>query len=238
MESIHKQRGINRKPLKLLARLGQKIAYIAVTFSYRKHYQPLVGHENVLSEGERDCETRWKSICRALEPLGIKNLLDIGCGEGYYVIHSAREPNCSAFGIEADSSRVCIAQNQISYLGVSRAAVIRDEVSLESVDALPIFDVILLLSVAHHIMFSFGEDYCREFIKQLRGHTRKALIFEMGQSDETSAAWAKALPDMGDDPHEWIRKFLLSCGYRDVVKIATTKSYFGDRDRAMFIAYP
>ena len=230
------QRGINRKPLGLWPRLGQKLSYLAVTWSYRKHYQPLIGQDGALSAGERECETRWDNIRKILEPLAIKSLLDVGCGEGYYVIRAAREFGCYALGVEADYSRVCVAQNQISYLGVDRAAVMRDEISLESIDKLPIFDAILFLSVAHHIVFSFGEDYCREFMRQLHGHVRKALIFEMGQSDETNAKWAKSLPDMGADPHEWIRKFLLSCGYSDVMKVGTAKSYFGDRNRAIFIA--
>lgn len=232
------QRGINRKPLKFLARLGQNLSYLTTIWSYGKRYQSLVGRERIFSAGGRECEARWKNIREALEPLGIKNLLDIGCGEGYYVIRAAHELGCYALGIEADYSRVCIAKNQISYLDVDRAAVMRDEVSLETIDKLPIFDAILLLSVVHHIMFSFGEDYCREFMKHLRGHIKRALIFEMGQSDESNAKWAKSLPNMGDDPHRWIQNFLLSCGYDDVVKIGTAKSYFGDRNRAIFIARP
>jgi cyclopropane fatty-acyl-phospholipid synthase-like methyltransferase len=230
------QRGINRKPLGFLPRLGQKLSYFIATQSYRKHYQPLIGQDGTLSAGERECETRWNNIRKALEPLAIKNLLDIGCGEGYYVVRAARELGCYALGIEADRSRVYIAQNQISYLRVDRATVVSDEVSLESIDELPTFDAVLFLSVVHHIMFSFGEDYCRQLMKRLRGHIKKALIFEMGQSDEVNAKWAKTLPDMGVDPHAWIQDFLFSCGYKNVRKIALVRSYFGDSDRAMFIA--
>ena len=236
MKNMHAQRGINRKPLGFWPRLGQKLSYITATWTYRKHYQPLIGHHGAFSAGERECEMRWDNIRKVLEPLSIKNLFDIGCGEGYYVIRATRELNCYALGVEADYSRACVAQNQISYWNVNRAAVICDEISVDTIDKLPIFDAIIFLSVAHHIMFSFGEDYCQGFMKRLHGHTRKALIFEMGQSDEANAKWAKSLPDMGINPHEWIRKFLLSCGYADVMKIGTAKSYFGDRDRAIFIA--
>lgn len=231
------QRGINRRPIRLVGRLGQKLWHFYLTRSY-SGYQPIFDGKRWSSSGKRDCEERWNYIRGQLYKYDVGNLLDVGCGEGYYLIKTAKELGCYSVGIEADYSRFCIAQSQISRFGVRRASVLYDEVSVESVSKLPVFDAVLFLSVAHHMMYSLGEDYCRKFLSCLRQHTRKALLFEMGQSDESHAKWANLLPDMGDNPHERIHKFLLSCGYSEVAEIGESKSYFGDRYRAVFCARP
>ena len=66
----------------------------------------------------------------------------------------------------------------------------------------------------------------------------KVMIFEMGQSDEHKNKWSKSLPDMGSDPHEWIKKFILNCGYSKAEKIGESDSYQKEKKRAIFRVEP
>ena len=72
----------------------------------------------------------------------------------------------------------------------------------------------------------------------IREKTGKTLIFEMGQSDETSTYWASLLPDMGAQPHDWIADFLRTCGFSKVVKTGETDAYRSGIRRALFLAQP
>ena len=105
------------------------------------------------------------------------------------------------------------------------------------VAALPAFDSVVFLSVLHHMMYQHGVDYCRDLMQLVAEKTRKVCFFEMGQSDEHRESWAKAMPDMGPDPHEWIAAFLKESGFSRIEKIGTASSYAGETQRALFAAY-
>ena len=72
----------------------------------------------------------------------------------------------------------------------------------------------------------------------LRQKIGKAMIFEMGQSDESFHDWSRKLPDMGGDPHAWIEQFLRSCGFSRVTKIGESDSYRSGVKRAIFRVEP
>jgi hypothetical protein len=69
-------------------------------------------------------------------------------------------------------------------------------------------------------------------------NTERALVFEMGQSNETAMYWASLLPDMGSDPQEWIKHFLLSCGFSEASKMGETDAYRSSQRRSVFVARP
>jgi len=52
------QRGINRRPLKLLTRFGLALSYFLTTLAYRKRYQPLAGDKGNVTSSERECSQR------------------------------------------------------------------------------------------------------------------------------------------------------------------------------------
>ena len=94
------------------------------------------------------------------------------------------------------------------------------------------------MSVMHHMMYSKGADYCKNILIALRKAIGKVMIFEMGQSNELKNKWATRLPNMGDNPHKWIRNFLLSAGFSMVEKIGESDSYQKDQNRAIFKVKP
>ena len=200
-------------------------------------YQPVSMDDKVLSRGDRDCSDRWQIISNVLAQ-GADTLLDLGCAEGYFVSRAAREYACFSVGIDADVRRLTVAQdlnviNKNEYAGFMYA-----HMSMEFIRKLPQFDVVIFLAVLHHVMYQHGVDHARELMACIREKTKKTLVFEMGQSNETSMYWASHLPDMGSGPHEWIRDFLLSCGFSKADKVGETDAYHSNSRRSIFVARP
>jgi O-antigen chain-terminating bifunctional methyltransferase/kinase len=200
-------------------------------------YHPISMDGKVVSEGERHCSDRWDVISKVLSEKP-DTVLDLGCAEGYFVSRAAREYGCFTLGVDADVRRLTVAQELNVINKNDRAGFMYANITPEFLRKLPPFDVVIFLAVLHHVMYEHGVDYAREYMKSIRDKTRKALVFEMGQSNETSMYWASHLPDMGADPHQWIAEFLLSCGFSKVEKAGETDAYHSNFRRGVFVARP
>ena len=200
-------------------------------------YHPVSMRGRSLAAGERQCSDRWQ-VLRGVLGQGADSVLDLGCAEGYFVSRAAREYGCFALGIDADVRRLTVAHevsliNKNEYAGFMYA-----HMTVEFLRKLPQFDVVIFLAVLHHLMYEHGVDYAREFMTCLRTKTKRTLVFEMGQSNETSMDWASRLPDMGANPHAWIRDFLVTCGFSRVEKVGETDAYRSNTRRSIFLAGP
>lgn len=225
----------------LLDRELNGFSYRAYRFALRRlvkqvqPYHPVSMDGKLLSQGERECSDRWQVIKGVLAD-GADSVLDLGCAEGYFVSRAAKEYGCFAVGIDADVRRLTVAQDLNLMNKGERAGFVYAHMSKEFLHKLPQFDVVVFLAVLHHVMYEHGVDYARELMTEIRAKTKKALIFEMGQSTESSMYWASQLPDMGPDPHEWIKDFLLSCGFSKANKVAETDAYHSNSRRGLFVA--
>lgn len=199
-------------------------------------YHPVSMEGQLLSGGERECSDRWQVI-RDVLAQGADSVLDLGCAEGYFVSRAASEYKCFALGIDADVRRLTVAQDLNLINKGEHAGFMYAHMSMEFLRKLPQFDVVIFLAVLHHVMYEHGVDYAREFMMGVRAKTKKALVFEMGQSNESSMYWASFLPDMGANPHEWIKDFLLSCGFSNAQKVAETDAYHSTSRRGIFVAH-
>ena len=198
-------------------------------------YHPVEINGEVLAKGERQCSDRWAIIGKVLSE-GADTVLDLGCAEGYFVSRAAQEYGCFALGIDADVRRLTVAQDLNIINKNKGAGFMHANITMDFLRKLPTFDVVIFLAVLHHVMYEHGVDYAREFMSHIRAKTNKALVFEMGQSNETSMGWASLLPDMSPDPHKWIEDFLLSCGFTSVVKAGETDAYQSNSRRGVFLA--
>jgi O-antigen chain-terminating methyltransferase len=200
-------------------------------------YHPISIEGKLVSKGERECSDRWSVINEVIsETPG--SVLDLGCAEGYFVQRVAREHRCFVLGVDADVRRLTVAQDVSVFNKNERAGFMYAHITHEFLKTLPTFDIVIFLSVLHHVMYEHGVDYAKEFMKIIREKTAKSLIFDMGQSNETGMKWASLLPDMGTDPHEWIIGFLHSCGFSQVIKVGQTDAYKSNVSRAVFIVRP
>jgi cyclopropane fatty-acyl-phospholipid synthase-like methyltransferase len=201
-------------------------------------YHPVSLNGELLQSGQRACSDRWEMIAPLIEAHRGRSLLDLGCAEGYFVRRAAEQYNCFSLGVDADFARILVAQNCVLLDGVKRAAFAFGTIDRALLDSLPIFDVVIFLSVMHHVIYEHGVEYGRALLTAIRERTRKFLVFDMGQSNEIKNEWAKLLPEMGTDPGIWIAGFLRSAGYSEVSKLGETDSYRNDAGRSVFVAKP
>ena len=227
---------MKRKPIKPLLRAAYKTLYGLHLRSYET-YQPVI-RGNGTAEGTRECEARWLAIEKVLTEHGCESLIDLGCSEGYYILQAARSGLRFCVGVDFDLRRTWTASSQVVLNDLQNASFLMSEIDRELVDSLPKFDGVIFLSVLHHIMYEKSPEYAREIITRIAKKTNKVMIFEMGQSDEHMERWAKLIPDMGSNPHQWIADYLTSAGFSRVEKITEARSYMGEVNRAVFKALP
>ncbi len=213
-----------------------RLWFWALTKSYPR-YQPIyINGRLITSAADRNCLDRWTLIKNEIAASGSRSVLDLGSAEGFYVIQSAKECGCISLGVDDDPRRLAVAQNQILSENIQNAGFAKGKIDLELLDKIPNCDAVIFMSVLHHIMYTNGLPYSLEILRKIRAKTNKFMIFEMGQSNETKNKWAAALPDMGSNPHEWIRNLLQNAGFSKIIKIGESDSYARDQRRAIFKA--
>jgi hypothetical protein len=102
---------------------------------------------------------------------------------------------------------------------------------------LPCFDVVVCLSVVHHIIRAHGMEVGRDFVRALATCAAKAIVFEMGTSEEKVGSAPRHLPGMPDGQEAFVKGFLESCGLQRVRVVAESAGYSGE-SRRIFSAEP
>jgi SAM-dependent methyltransferase len=183
----------------------------------------------------RDSDVRWHAVATVLKQFGVRNVLDVGCAEGWFVRRAATDLHCFAVGIEASD---CMAVGELSrlYDRAERMATIRSFVGPKDLLALPKFDAVICMSVVHHIIRAYGLATAGEFVTALASRASKVLIFEVGTAEESS--WTEFLPELSQGHEVFVRDFLERCGLRNVRVIAESPSYHREVQRLLFVAEP
>jgi cyclopropane fatty-acyl-phospholipid synthase-like methyltransferase len=210
--------------------------YIHIIVKSVKTYQPVYLNRKIISNGLRECYERWNWIEIIIDKEGIKTVTDLGCAEGYFVRKSV-EKDCFTIGVDADIRRLSLATNTLTIDNLNNFGFIKMDINPENVYLIPKADMVIFLSVLHHIMYEKGEEYSLLFMKEIKKITNKVLIFEMGQSNEREFAWSNNLPIMGTEPSYWIKAFLLKAGFKRVEELCHIKSYDSEITRTTFAAY-
>jgi hypothetical protein len=216
---------------------AQRFLLRRLTRSYESYHPVFLGSEQ-LASGERSCMDRWELIANAVMDDGIESFIDLGCAEGYFVQQAATNFSCFSIGIDADIRRLTIAKISTSLNKIMGAGFMSAFIDKKLLSRLPQFDVILFLSVLHHIMYEHGVEYSRDILSCIRARTKKYLVFDMGQSDETNHSWSKLLPPMDPDPKTWIASLLISAGFNKVECVGESDAYKNQIRRHLFIARP
>lgn len=165
-------------------------------------YQRIWKHPEY-DKSSRVCEDRTVYIVKAVkslqEKLGKKNIrvLDLGCAQGYFCF-TLKEIGCEVAGIDfcAQNIDLCKALSEENGLVCSFAL---EKLSKEFVENITAgeYDVVLCLSVIHHVANENGFDYARCIFEEL---SRKVgiVISELAVKSEP-LYWNKNLPNRYED---------------------------------------
>ena len=201
-----------RQPALRVARLLHKVNFKMLLHS-QGSYQPVLQNGKFVGYDARDCGQRWDIIEPHLPP-DARSALDLGCAQGFFTVQLARR-GLIAIGVDNLSSALDVGWHQCRTNDISGVGFIKEDITHEFVERLPQFDVVVFLSLMHHLMCIHGVEWCAELLRRLRQKVKMALFFDMGHSREYLHEWHELLPDMGPNPSEWITKFLETQGFRD-----------------------
>lgn len=160
-------------------------------------YQPLYGHPELSGQVSRRCDDRLAhltAVYRALSTAAGRPLrvLDLGCAQGYFSLHLAAL-GASVCGVEMLPVNVAVcetlaAENPELDVRFDPSAVERVIVELEP----GTYDLVLGLSVFHHLVHHYGAANVRALIGRLAACIPSG-IYEMALASEPPA-WAAAQP--------------------------------------------
>ena len=122
-------------------------------------------------------QLKWALIEREL-PSEPGSLLDIGCSEGIFTRKAADAGYC-AWGIEGKAAAIDRATGASATAAGSEAFFANGLLTPRTAGNLPIYDVILLLSVLHQLFKNYGEVVATKMVADLLKSCRLRFIVEM-----------------------------------------------------------
>jgi hypothetical protein len=209
---------------------------VSKRLKYHSAYQPIWMGNRHSKRSVRECEDRWAIVEETLTATNAANLVDLGCAEGYFVRRTA-ETGRIAIGVDRDYNRLGLIEPARMFDRSKGSGFILGDIEPELIGRLPKFDVVICFSVMHHILRQNSLGHAREVLAAIASVTNKALLFDMGQSNETSTSWAEKIPSMGDDPEGWIRDFL-NVSFRQVETVGKTDAFRDPIARFVFRCTP
>ncbi|MGB8951800.1 MAG: methyltransferase domain-containing protein [Candidatus Aminicenantales bacterium] len=157
----------------------------------------------------RRVDKRLRAITSHVDLKG-KSILDLGCSGGYF---SFRFSPMARYVLGIDADRKIIEQNQVivASRNYSNLEFRHATITPNLVGSLPDFDVVLFLSVFHHMLTASDAYEWNDLRRQQDAYNTMALIrekcrilvFEMGYPDE-GYEWCTRLPVMSPNPEDWI----------------------------------
>ncbi len=218
--------------------IARLLHLISIYGYYKKnrHYEPLNIAGNLIEDSKREWRVRWGAISQVIQDYKASTVMDIGCAEGWFLRRAAEDFKCFSIGVEMNDNRLGLGEMIRLYNGSERYAVIKASLSVEDIKKLPSMDVVLCLSVVHHIIKQDGVESGVDFVRALAKRTNKAFVFEMGTSDEKS--FEGRMPDMPNGQDDFIKHFLKDAGLTNIRVIDKSESIKKDAVRSIFVAEP
>lgn len=212
------------------AALSASPATAALVEALPEVYQPIYGHPQWASAASRPCADRLVTLAAVHDALADVlgrqvRVLDLGCAQGFFSL-SLAERGAQVVGVDFTAANV----NVCSALQAESHHLDAAFVSGRIEDFLPLlgendFDLVLGLSVFHHLVHEHGAQYVTQLLGQLAQHVGVG-VFEMALAEEP-LYWGSSQPA---DP----RTLLTS--YRFVEPLAEHRTHLSAIVRPLFLA--
>ncbi|MDO8674955.1 MAG: hypothetical protein Q7K71_02400 [Candidatus Omnitrophota bacterium] len=230
--------------MRRLARISKVFPYLFINFircfALVELYQPTYNPRRLflVRSGpiQRASDDRIQAIEKHVPVEGINTYMDLGSQLGYFLFRiCAKRKEMVGYGVEMDGL-ACHYANALVFLNdLENISFINLKLTASSVKNLPACDMVSFLNVFHHIVHFEGFDAADAVMRELYKKCGRYFIFETGQFDEPGYYWHGSLKFMGEKPEQWIRDYLLTLGYQQVVLVDRFPSHLSDRKRAFFI---
>ncbi len=194
-----------------------------------EQYQPTYGIQGVIDNPKRGSHDRCVVIENALRPIPGKRLLDVGSSFGYVGFYMAdRGAVVEAWDMHALNIEISQRVGDINGIGVKFRT---DELTSETVKTIPPgkFDVVILLSVFHHIVRFQGIDKAQHVVKELFDRI-PVMIVELARKGEDPA-----LPWDTAQPNDELAIFSLVKDDVFIKKIGEFKNHLSEKSRPLYL---
>lgn len=161
-------------------------------------YQPVYGHPALSGQASRVTEDRVAAIRRVVAALGRRlgrppRVFDLGSAQGYISLCLAAD-SCEVKGIDYSPENIALAQHLASEHPDLHATFVLSTVESALASLEPgACDLVLGLSVFHHLVHSYGTQHVTGFLRELAPKVQAGL-FELALKPEP-LYWAASLPD-------------------------------------------
>lgn len=167
-------------------------------------YQPVQSLPRAGASRSTGSESRWSAMLPVIRAEGVRSALDIGACEGYFAIELA-QAGIPTIALESAPGNYRTILFAIKRGGTRNVGVLAMEITPENVGTLPSSDCVLLLSVWHHLVRSFGIEHATAMLRTIWERTRNVMFFDTGETEMTPDY---RLPSMSPDPRSWLTGFL------------------------------
>jgi 2-polyprenyl-3-methyl-5-hydroxy-6-metoxy-1,4-benzoquinol methylase len=156
-------------------------------------HMPILNEGNEFEGGQRDYFKRLALIKSAVD-FRNKNVLDLGCSDGFFALSLAKEAK-HITAIEADSYKVARCKRMQKQLNIDNVDFHQRSISVELLEGLPHYDVIIFMAVFHHmwsassaygVNANSGKEEAKAVLASICRKT-DTLVFEIGKTKEEDA---------------------------------------------------
>jgi O-antigen chain-terminating methyltransferase len=195
-----------------------------------EYYQPAYMIGGIDLVPKRECKDRCRAIEKSLNcsVAGLR-MLDIGASLGYVCYYFA-DRGAVTYGWEINPKNAEVA-NLIGRINGIPSTIRTKEASIESIKEIKPgeYDIIILLSVLHHIVHFKGLEYVQELVKELYNKV-STLIVELAVKDEDTALyWNESQPENELAVFDMVRDDI------EISKIGEFKTHLSLKARPIFM---
>ena len=159
------------------------------------------------SPAVRDCKLRSDMIKDTIGKIG-PSCLDIGCSGGYYSFFMRDLLNGAVKGIDTEQDLIDVCNQRAEENNVKNVLFQKIELSDYLIHTKERYNVILYMSVHHHMIARHGMEMASYLLKTLSARC-EVMYFDMGQKDEMCSQhkWWQRLP-ICMDQKKWLVDYL------------------------------